>query len=213
MAQPKAQRLVQSDGVGVARGGVREGALVSGTDAGGHRQYQAGGHALPTEGRVDVDRTDLRSWSGSRLAAVNWTRSPSESWSGRPSRTGPRRRPPPWAVLLAPHRSETPDEAALPGDYRKILTIVRTADGPVQAKGNALGNEEQHWSFSEVLINVHEPRHESVGQRGWHGLLIGSRALYASAAAVWGHVGRAAQGGAGGDRGSAAHRPAAGGAA
>ncbi|MFE2091535.1 hypothetical protein [Streptomyces sp. NPDC059460] len=39
------------------------------------------------------------------------------------------------AVLLVPHRSETPDEAALPGDYRKILAIVRAADGPVQAKG------------------------------------------------------------------------------
>ncbi|WP_392749474.1 hypothetical protein [Streptomyces sp. LN590] len=39
------------------------------------------------------------------------------------------------AVLLVPHRSEIPDEAALPGDYRKILAIVRAADGPVQVSG------------------------------------------------------------------------------
>ncbi|MFD7283420.1 hypothetical protein ACFV80_42150 [Streptomyces sp. NPDC059862] len=40
------------------------------------------------------------------------------------------------AVLLIPHRSENPDEAALPGDYRKILAIVRAAaDGPVQVRG------------------------------------------------------------------------------
>ncbi|GAA3381340.1 hypothetical protein GCM10020367_72200 [Streptomyces sannanensis] len=38
-------------------------------------------------------------------------------------------------MLLVPHRSETPDEAALPGDYRKILVIVRAADGPVQVRG------------------------------------------------------------------------------
>ncbi|MCP3822940.1 hypothetical protein NLX86_34185 [Streptomyces sp. A3M-1-3] len=39
------------------------------------------------------------------------------------------------AVLLIPHRGENPDEAALPGDYRKILAIVRRADGPVQVRG------------------------------------------------------------------------------
>jgi hypothetical protein len=39
------------------------------------------------------------------------------------------------AVLLTPHRGENPDETALPGDYRKILAIVRTADGPVQVRG------------------------------------------------------------------------------
>lgn len=43
------------------------------------------------------------------------------------------------AVLLIPHRSETPDEAALPADYRKILAIVRAADGPVQVR--AVGEE------------------------------------------------------------------------
>lgn len=39
------------------------------------------------------------------------------------------------AVLLIPHRSENPDEAALPADYRRILAIVRPADGPVQVRG------------------------------------------------------------------------------
>ncbi|MEU0342420.1 hypothetical protein ABZ092_26535 [Streptomyces bobili] len=39
------------------------------------------------------------------------------------------------AVLLIPHRGENPDEAALPADYRKILAIVRAADGPVQVRG------------------------------------------------------------------------------
>ncbi|MCE0445382.1 hypothetical protein LT493_11310 [Streptomyces tricolor] len=38
------------------------------------------------------------------------------------------------AVLLIPHRGEGLDEAALPGDYRKILAIVRAADGPVQVR-------------------------------------------------------------------------------
>lgn len=46
-------------------------------------------------------------------------------------------------VLLIPHRGEGPDEAALPGDYRKILAIVRAADGPVQVRavGEELGLE------------------------------------------------------------------------
>ncbi|MFF3128339.1 hypothetical protein ACFVRD_40065 [Streptomyces sp. NPDC057908] len=39
------------------------------------------------------------------------------------------------AVLLIPHRGENPDEAALPADYRRILVIVRAADGPVQVRG------------------------------------------------------------------------------
>lgn len=45
------------------------------------------------------------------------------------------------AVLLIPHRGENPDEAALPGDYRKILAIVRDVGGPVQVKavGERLG--------------------------------------------------------------------------
>ncbi|SDJ77614.1 hypothetical protein [Streptomyces indicus] len=47
------------------------------------------------------------------------------------------------AVLLIPYRRENPDEAALPGDYRRILAIVRAGDGPVQVKavGEELGLE------------------------------------------------------------------------
>ncbi|WP_260463735.1 hypothetical protein [Streptomyces sp. TRM72054] len=46
------------------------------------------------------------------------------------------------AVLLIPHRSENPDEAALSADYRKILAIVRATDGPVQVR--AVG---ENWAF------------------------------------------------------------------
>ncbi|MEU0119021.1 hypothetical protein ABZ137_36425 [Streptomyces bobili] len=47
------------------------------------------------------------------------------------------------AVLLIPHRGDAPDETALPDDYRKILAIVRSADGPVQVRtvGEELGLE------------------------------------------------------------------------
>ena len=43
------------------------------------------------------------------------------------------------AVLLVPHRRDSPDETALPGDYRRILEIVRAAGGPVQVR--AVGEE------------------------------------------------------------------------
>ncbi|WSU48117.1 hypothetical protein OG254_07000 [Streptomyces sp. NBC_01092] len=45
------------------------------------------------------------------------------------------------ALLLIPDRSDAADEGALPGDYRKILAIVREADGPVQVRavGERLG--------------------------------------------------------------------------
>ncbi|MET9914850.1 hypothetical protein ABZZ74_50715 [Streptomyces sp. NPDC006476] len=45
------------------------------------------------------------------------------------------------AVLLIPHRSDAADEGALPGAYRKLLAIVREADGPVQVRavGERLG--------------------------------------------------------------------------
>ncbi len=45
------------------------------------------------------------------------------------------------AVLFIPHRSDAADEDALPGEYRKILTIVRETDGPVQVRavGEQLG--------------------------------------------------------------------------
>ncbi|MFI8232750.1 hypothetical protein ACIGDI_28375 [Streptomyces sp. NPDC085900] len=38
------------------------------------------------------------------------------------------------AVLLIPHRGDAADEGGLPGDYRKILAIVREADGPVRVR-------------------------------------------------------------------------------
>ena len=45
------------------------------------------------------------------------------------------------AVLLVPHRGDAADEGTLPGDYRRILAIVRAADGPVQVRavGERLG--------------------------------------------------------------------------
>lgn len=47
------------------------------------------------------------------------------------------------AVLLIPHRGSSPDETVLPADYRRILEIVRAADGPVQVRavGEKLGLE------------------------------------------------------------------------
>ncbi|MEV1084018.1 hypothetical protein AB0I98_38375 [Streptomyces sp. NPDC050211] len=47
------------------------------------------------------------------------------------------------AVLLIPHRGDSLDETALPGDYRRILAIVRAAGGPVQVRavGEELGLE------------------------------------------------------------------------
>ncbi len=47
------------------------------------------------------------------------------------------------AVLLIPYRGECPDEFALPGDYRRILSIVRASAGPVQVRavGEELGLE------------------------------------------------------------------------
>ncbi|MFF6787087.1 hypothetical protein [Streptomyces sp. NPDC012510] len=37
-------------------------------------------------------------------------------------------------MVLIPHHSDAADEGALPDDYRKILAIVREADGPVQVR-------------------------------------------------------------------------------
>ncbi len=45
------------------------------------------------------------------------------------------------AVLLIPHRGDAADGGGLPGGYRKILAMVREADGPVQVRavGERLG--------------------------------------------------------------------------
>ncbi|GAB2458960.1 hypothetical protein [Streptomyces incanus] len=47
------------------------------------------------------------------------------------------------SVLKVPHRSEVADAAALPGDYQRMLQIVKAAGGPVMVKdvGAELGIE------------------------------------------------------------------------
>ncbi|MFE7811061.1 hypothetical protein ACFU5P_03570 [Streptomyces sp. NPDC057433] len=68
-------------------------------------------------------------------------------------------------VLLIPHRSEGLDEAALPGDYRKILAIVRAADGPVQVRavGEELGLEVAVRGKLEPL----RAKMAKLADRGW----------------------------------------------
>ncbi|MFJ3310931.1 hypothetical protein ACIPSA_49980 [Streptomyces sp. NPDC086549] len=69
------------------------------------------------------------------------------------------------AVLLIPHRGESLDEAALPGDYRKILAIVRAADGPVQVRavGEELGLEAAVRGKLEPL----RAKMTKLADRGW----------------------------------------------
>jgi hypothetical protein len=69
------------------------------------------------------------------------------------------------AVLLIPHRSENPDEAALPADYRQILAIVRAADGPVQVRtvGEELGLEVAVRGKLEPL----RAKMTKLADRGW----------------------------------------------
>jgi hypothetical protein len=68
-------------------------------------------------------------------------------------------------VLLIPHRGEGHDEAALPGDYRKILAIVRAADGPVQVRavGEELGLEVAVRGKLEPL----RAKMTKLADRGW----------------------------------------------
>ncbi|MER6961681.1 hypothetical protein ABT335_48495, partial [Streptomyces sp. NPDC000618] len=69
------------------------------------------------------------------------------------------------AVLLIPHRGGTGDEAALPADYRKILAIVRAADGPVQVRavGEELGLEATVRGKLEPL----RAKMTKLADRGW----------------------------------------------
>ena len=69
------------------------------------------------------------------------------------------------AVLLIPHRSDAADEDALPGDYRKILAIVRKADGPVQVRvvGERLGLETSVRGKLEPL----RAKMTKLADRGW----------------------------------------------
>jgi hypothetical protein len=69
------------------------------------------------------------------------------------------------AVLLIPHRSDAADEGALPGDYRKILAIVREADGPVQVRavGERLGLDASARGKLEPL----RAKMTKLADRGW----------------------------------------------
>ncbi|MEU9617284.1 hypothetical protein AB0D56_38095 [Streptomyces sp. NPDC048209] len=69
------------------------------------------------------------------------------------------------AVLLVPHRRDSPDETALPGDYRRILSIVRAADGPVQVRavGEELGLEAEVRGKLEPL----RAKLVKLADRGW----------------------------------------------
>ncbi|WOX15476.1 hypothetical protein [Streptomyces sp. N50] len=69
------------------------------------------------------------------------------------------------AVLLIPHRGEGLDEAALPGDYCKILAIVRAADRPVQVRtvGEELGLETAVRGKLEPL----RAKMTRLADRGW----------------------------------------------
>ncbi|MEE1761199.1 hypothetical protein [Streptomyces sp. SP18BB07] len=66
------------------------------------------------------------------------------------------------AVLLIPHRS---DAGALPGDYRRILAIVREADGPVQVRtvGERLGLDASVRGKLEPL----RAKMTKLADRGW----------------------------------------------
>ncbi|MFD7445747.1 hypothetical protein [Streptomyces sp. NPDC059909] len=69
------------------------------------------------------------------------------------------------AALLVPHRSDSVDEAALPGDYRRILAIVRAAGGPVQVRavGEELGLQAEVRGKLEPL----RAKLVKLADRGW----------------------------------------------
>lgn len=68
-------------------------------------------------------------------------------------------------MLLIPQCGEALDETALPGDYRRILSIVRAADGPVQVKavGEELGLEVAVRGKLEPL----RAKMTKLSDRGW----------------------------------------------
>ena len=69
------------------------------------------------------------------------------------------------AVLLVPHRGDAADESVLPGDYRKILAIVREAGGPVQVRavGERLGLDTSVRGKLEPL----RAKMTKLADRGW----------------------------------------------
>ncbi|WP_329112265.1 hypothetical protein [Streptomyces sp. NBC_01353] len=68
-------------------------------------------------------------------------------------------------MLLIPHRGENPDEAALPGDYRKSLAIVRVADGPVQVRG--VGEELGLDVTARGRVEPLRAKMTKLAHRGW----------------------------------------------
>ncbi len=72
------------------------------------------------------------------------------------------------AVLLVPPRGDSVDDAALPGDYRRILAIVRAVGGPVQVRavGEELGLQVEVRGKLEPL----RAKLVKLADRGWlHG--------------------------------------------
>jgi hypothetical protein len=69
------------------------------------------------------------------------------------------------AALLVPHRGDAADEGGLPGDYRKILAIVREAGGPVQVRavGERLGLDATVHGKLELL----RVKMTKLAARGW----------------------------------------------
>jgi hypothetical protein len=69
------------------------------------------------------------------------------------------------AVLLIPHWGDVAEEGALPGDYRKILAIVREADGLVQVRavGERLGLDTSVRGRLEPL----RAKMTKLADRGW----------------------------------------------
>ncbi|MGA5135314.1 hypothetical protein ACPCTO_36630 [Streptomyces olivoreticuli] len=69
------------------------------------------------------------------------------------------------AVLLIPHRGDAADDGASPGDYRRILAIVREADAPVQVRagGERLGLDASVRGKLEPL----RAKMTKLADRGW----------------------------------------------
>ncbi|MGP3980628.1 hypothetical protein [Streptomyces sp. KR80] len=69
------------------------------------------------------------------------------------------------SVLLVPHRRDVADESALPGDYQRILGVVRAAGGPVRVKdvGAELGLEVEARGKLEPLRG----KLSKLAGRGW----------------------------------------------
>jgi hypothetical protein len=69
------------------------------------------------------------------------------------------------AVLRIRHCGDAADEGGLPGDYRKVLAIVREADGPVRVRavGERLGLDASVHGKLEPL----RAKMAKLAARGW----------------------------------------------